>query len=105
MNVQPQAPSTAELFASAGHDLRTPLNAIIGFAELLEDGTGGPLSDRQARYVHHILTSGRALLALIDQILDMTPERGAAPRDPGVECKRPATAAPPIAAGGGQTHG
>jgi CheY-like chemotaxis protein len=54
------------------HDLRTPLNAIIGFSQLLEEQTGGPLGERQQRYVHNILVSGRQLLELIDNVLDLT---------------------------------
>ena len=57
--------------AAMSHELRTPLTAIIGFSELLEDGTGGPLNERQARYVNNVLSSGRALLDLIDQVLDI----------------------------------
>jgi len=58
--------------ASMSHELRTPLNAIIGFSQLLEEQTGGPLGERQQRYVHNILVSGRQLLDLIDNVLDLT---------------------------------
>ena len=58
--------------ASMSHELRTPLNAIIGFSQLLEEQTGGPLAERQQRYVHNILVSGRQLLELIDNVLDLT---------------------------------
>ena len=58
--------------ASMSHELRTPLNAIIGFSQLLEEQTGGPLVERQQRYVHNILVSGRHLLELIDNVLDLT---------------------------------
>jgi signal transduction histidine kinase/ActR/RegA family two-component response regulator len=58
--------------ASMSHELRTPLNAIIGFSQLLEEQTGGPLGERQQRYVHNILVSGRQLLELIDNVLDLT---------------------------------
>jgi signal transduction histidine kinase/ActR/RegA family two-component response regulator len=58
--------------ASMSHELRTPLNAIIGFSQLLEEQTGGPLGERQQRYVHNILVSGRHLLELIDNVLDLT---------------------------------
>jgi PAS domain S-box-containing protein len=57
--------------AAMSHELRTPLTAIIGFSELMQDGTGGPLTDRQVKYVDNILSSGRALLDLIDQVLDI----------------------------------
>ena len=53
------------------HELRTPLNAIIGFSELLEDKTFGELNERQQRYVTNVLTSGRHLLQLVNDILDL----------------------------------
>jgi len=62
----------SSFLAAMSHELRTPLTAIIGFSELLEDGTGGPLTDKQRRYVANILESGRSLLELIDQVLDIT---------------------------------
>jgi signal transduction histidine kinase/DNA-binding response OmpR family regulator len=60
-----------QFLASMSHELRTPLNAIIGFSELLEDETFGTLSPRQKRHVGNILNSGRHLLQLIDDILDL----------------------------------
>ena len=62
----------SEFLASMSHELRTPLNAIIGFSEVLADETFGPLNKRQARYVGHILSSGRHLLSLINDILDLS---------------------------------
>jgi signal transduction histidine kinase len=53
------------------HELRTPLNAIIGFSEILQDETFGQLSKRQVRYVNHILNSGRHLLEVINDMLDL----------------------------------
>lgn len=61
----------SQFLANMSHELRTPLNAIIGFSELLEDLTSGPLSDRQRRYVGNILSSGRHLLELVNDILDL----------------------------------
>ncbi len=58
--------------ASMSHELRTPLNSVIGFSQLLEERTAGPLTDKQRKYVHNILTSGRQLLGLIDNVLDLT---------------------------------
>lgn len=58
--------------AKMSHELRTPLNAIIGFSELLENGQGGPLTEKQRRYVAHVLGSGRNLLQLINDILDLS---------------------------------
>jgi CheY-like chemotaxis protein/anti-sigma regulatory factor (Ser/Thr protein kinase) len=53
------------------HELRTPLNAIIGFSELLEDESFGPLNERQKRYVTNVHSSGRHLLQLVNDILDL----------------------------------
>ena len=64
--------SKSDFLANMSHELRTPLNAIIGFSEILVDGTFGELGDRQDRYVDNILTSGRHLLELINDILDLS---------------------------------
>jgi PAS domain S-box-containing protein len=61
----------SHFLANMSHELRTPLNAIIGFSEILADQTFGELNDKQAKYVGHILTSGRHLLQLINDILDL----------------------------------
>jgi PAS domain S-box-containing protein len=57
--------------ANISHELRTPLNAIIGFSEILESETFGPLNERQSRYVRHVARSGHHLLELINDILDL----------------------------------
>jgi len=62
----------SEFLASMSHELRTPLNAIIGFSDALAEQFFGPLNAKQARYVQHILTSGHHLLALINDILDLS---------------------------------
>ena len=62
----------SDFLANMSHELRTPLNAIIGFSEVLADKTFGDLNARQARYVDHVLTSGRHLLGLINDILDLS---------------------------------
>jgi signal transduction histidine kinase len=54
------------------HELRTPLNAVIGFSEVLQARMFGPLNDKQAEYVDDILQSGRHLLSLINDILDLS---------------------------------
>jgi two-component system, sensor histidine kinase and response regulator len=61
----------SQFLANMSHELRTPLNAIIGFAELLEDPQTGPLTGTQIEFVHHISTSGRHLVALMNDILDL----------------------------------
>ena len=61
----------SEFLANMSHELRTPLNAIIGFAELLRDGVAAPVTDTQVEYLKHILVSGRHLLTLINDVLDL----------------------------------
>ncbi|MGH6646889.1 response regulator [Aquabacterium sp.] len=62
----------SEFLSNMSHELRTPLNAIIGFSELLKDGLVGPLAARQRDYMGHIFEGGQHLLALINDILDMS---------------------------------
>jgi signal transduction histidine kinase/CheY-like chemotaxis protein len=62
----------SEFLSNMSHELRTPLNAIIGFSELLKDGLVGPLAPRQRDYMGHIFEGGQHLLALINDILDMS---------------------------------
>jgi PAS domain S-box-containing protein len=61
----------SQFLANMSHELRTPLNAIIGFSEILADKTFGDLNDRQLKYSNNILSSGRHLLQLINDILDL----------------------------------
>jgi signal transduction histidine kinase/DNA-binding response OmpR family regulator len=61
-----------QFLSTMSHELRTPLNAVLGFSELLADDRYGPLTERQARYVNHIHTSGQHLLRLINDILDLS---------------------------------
>jgi signal transduction histidine kinase/ActR/RegA family two-component response regulator len=62
----------SEFLASMSHELRTPLNAIIGFSEVLIDRMFGDLNERQDEYVHDIWNSGRHLLELLNEILDLS---------------------------------
>ncbi|MQY62688.1 MAG: PAS domain S-box protein, partial [Calditrichaeota bacterium] len=62
----------SDFLAGMSHELRTPLNAIIGFSEILSDQTFGELNQKQLKYTNHVLTSGRHLLALINDILDLS---------------------------------
>jgi len=61
----------SEFLANMSHELRTPLNSIIGFSEVLYDETFGPLNEKQKKYANNVLTNGKHLLLLINQILDM----------------------------------
>jgi len=63
--------SKSAFLASMSHELRTPLNGIIGFSELLHDEVVGPLSEEQKEYLGDVLASGRHLLALINELLDL----------------------------------
>jgi signal transduction histidine kinase len=62
----------SEFLANMSHELRTPLNAIIGFSELLQARMFGDLNERQSGYVDDIHDSGRHLLSLINDILDLS---------------------------------
>ena len=65
--------SKSEFLANMSHELRTPLNAINGFSEILAGEMFGPLGDRRYKeYSQDILSSGQHLLALINDILDMS---------------------------------
>ena len=62
----------SEFLANMSHELRTPLNAIIGFSEVLYERMFGEINDKQAEYLADILESGRHLLSLINDILDLS---------------------------------
>jgi PAS domain S-box-containing protein len=62
----------ADFLASMSHELRTPLNAILGFADVLREELTGPLNEQQRQFTRDILESGRQLLNLINDILDLS---------------------------------
>jgi signal transduction histidine kinase len=62
----------SEFLANMSHELRTPLNAIIGFSEVLYERMFGEINEKQTEYVGDILESGRHLLSLINDILDLS---------------------------------
>lgn len=62
----------SEFLASMSHELRTPLNAVIGFSEVLLERMFGDLNERQDEYLHDILNSGKHLLELLSDVLDLS---------------------------------
>jgi signal transduction histidine kinase len=62
----------SEFLANMSHELRTPLNAVIGFSEVLSERMFGEINEKQAEYLADILESGRHLLSLINDILDLS---------------------------------
>jgi len=61
----------SDFLANMSHELRTPLNSVIGFSEVLLDQLFGPLNDQQKEYTDNILSSGKHLLLMINDILDL----------------------------------
>ena len=62
----------SEFLASMSHELRTPLNAVIGFSEVLLDRMFGEINERQDEYLRDIRNSGKHLLELLNEILDLS---------------------------------
>jgi len=62
----------SEFLANMSHELRTPLNAIIGFSEVLQERMFGEMNEKQAEYIDDIHSSGKHLLSLINDILDLS---------------------------------
>jgi PAS domain S-box-containing protein len=62
----------SEFLANMSHELRTPLNAVIGFSQVLQAKYFGDLNEKQSEYVKDILDSGKHLLSLINDILDLS---------------------------------
>ena len=62
----------SDFLANMSHELRTPLNSVIGFSEVLLDQLFGAINEKQRDYVNNILCSGRHLLSLINDILDLS---------------------------------
>jgi signal transduction histidine kinase len=61
----------SEFLAAMSHELRTPLNAVIGFSQILANKTYGELNERQLQYLTSILSGGRHLRRLVDDVLDL----------------------------------
>jgi signal transduction histidine kinase len=62
----------SDFLANMSHELRTPLTSVIGFSEVMMDGITGPINDMQKEYLNDIHDSGRHLLYLISEILDLS---------------------------------
>ena len=62
----------SEFLANMSHELRTPLNSIIGFSDILVERVFGELNGKQLKYVNNISVSGKHLLELINDILDLS---------------------------------
>jgi PAS domain S-box-containing protein len=62
----------SEFLANMSHELRTPLNAVVGFSQVLKEKLFGPLNEKQEEYLNDILSSADHLLALINDILDLS---------------------------------
>lgn len=72
LNAEAASRAKSEFLATVSHELRTPLNAVIGFSDLLLSQVFGPLNKKQLRHVSNISVSGKHLLRLINDILDLS---------------------------------
>lgn len=72
MELQRIAKVKDAFLANMSHELRTPLNSIIGYSDLLLSGTAGEINEKEFRYLNHISSSGKHLLEIINDILDIS---------------------------------
>jgi len=62
----------SEFLAMMSHELRTPLNAIIGYSQMMKMGMGGPVSEKQTKYLGNVERSGTHLLGIVNSLLDVS---------------------------------
>jgi PAS domain S-box-containing protein len=62
----------SRFLATTSHEIRTPINAVLGYAELLEMGLAGPVTARQQEFLARVRVAGRNLLAVVNQVLDLS---------------------------------
>ncbi|WEK57485.1 MAG: HAMP domain-containing sensor histidine kinase [Candidatus Brevundimonas phytovorans] len=72
LEAEAQSAGKTRFLAHMSHELRTPLNAVIGFSDIMRQRLFGPVPDRYAEYADSIHTAGRHLLALINDVLDVS---------------------------------
>jgi PAS domain S-box-containing protein len=72
LKIEETSKAKTNFLANMSHELRTPLNTIIGFSEVLQDKLFGPLNEKQETFIVNIVNSGRHLLSLINDILDIS---------------------------------
>ena len=72
LEAEAQSAGKTRFLAHMSHELRTPLNAVIGFSDVMRQRLFGPVPDRYAEYADSIHTAGRHLLALINDVLDVS---------------------------------
>lgn len=62
----------SEFLANMSHELRTPLNSVIGYSDMMLEGYSGELNEKQIQYAYNISNSGKHLLSIINDILDLS---------------------------------
>ena len=62
----------SEFLAMMSHELRTPLNAILGFSQMMQNGIAGAVNPKQFKYLSNVITSGKHLLTIINDLLDIS---------------------------------
>lgn len=71
MEIEQANRKKSDFLAMISHELRTPLNAIIGYAQMIDSGMGGPITEKQEKYIRNVHSSANHLLHLINDLLDI----------------------------------